>query len=125
MNLITLVLPLPDKDLSPNKRLHWGVKSRLIKDRRSAVKYDTIYQVRQAKMPDNLNWKNVTVTIRWDAQPMRFPDADNALATLKSTMDGIVDSHLLDDDRQLRYEPIYFFKDKNKPRVEITLALGD
>ena len=70
----------------------------------------------------NFPWLKVAIQPVWYRKTRRVIDADNALAMLKSTFDGIVDSGVLDDDRELIHLPIRFEHDKEFPRIEITLT---
>lgn len=120
MRPLTLTFKLPDKDLSPNRKKHWTVKYRLNKTRRSVVQFDSICQMRHLGYEPT--FKYAMVSIRWYAKTLHFPDADNALASLKSTVDGLADAKCIVNDRYLSYAPIEFHKDKSEPRVEITLT---
>lgn len=131
-NLITLTYSLPHTMLNPNnrpnefssKRAHRIYRER-VKMRRRTTFFATVGQVRTVGLPDNLKWKDVMAEIVWYAKTLTILDADNALASLKSTIDGIADSGLILNDRYVSYAPMRFEKDKDEPRVVITLTEMD
>lgn len=126
MNTVTLEFSLPHKKLMPNNRpRNHGYYASLVKMRRRTTFFATVGQVRSAGMADNLKWKYVMAKVVWYAKTLKIPDADNALASLKSTIDGIADSGLILNDRYVSYAPMRYEKDKDKPRVEITLTVDD
>lgn len=86
MNAITLVLPWPDSDLSPNHRGNFWTKE---KARKQAIKDggNAVIVSREAgyyELPDRLQ---MTVTFHPTSRG-RY-DLDNALAKLKPALDGI------------------------------------
>lgn len=117
MKTITLWVPLPDRNISPNTRLHWSLKSRANKDARflglhaanKKVTYVYNYEAEDCCItPLMKGWdpKGVTtITFEWDnaIKPLdhayRPRDIQNAIIALKATVDGIVDSGLIYDDR--------------------------
>ena len=69
-------------------------------------------------------WEHVTVSADIYYHTRRSHDDDNAMGSLKSYYDGIVDSGLVADDDKInmtRTMPELLF-DKKSPRVEITLT---
>lgn len=121
---LTIVAPLPTRRLFPNARSHWRPKAKETSKNRNASRVAAISAVRSIKgwRSYGFPWSDVVVRITWYRKTRRVIDADNALAALKSTIDGVVDSAVLDDDRELIYLPIEFDLDKKNPRVEITLT---
>lgn len=122
---IILTYPLPHKLLSPNKSPSPYKKQRIIRRRRRDVMYETIMHVRNAGLADNLKWKHVRADIMWYHKTWQRPDRDNVIAHLKSTIDGIADAQLIQDDKYLRPMPPEFQEDKLDPRVVITLTETD
>ncbi len=123
MNSVTLMFTLPDPILNPNKKVHWAKKSRAARKKKQAVRWDTIRQLREQGLPDNLRWKHVTATIKWFRNPKGPPlDRDNAQAMLKSTWDGMEEAGLLLNDRYLKVMPPDIDTDY-APRMYITLTL--
>lgn len=113
-----ITLPIPANELSPNSRVCWQVKSREVKLYRSHAKLRGMIAI-GASIPRHTE---ATCRVAWHAKTKRFKDPDNAAATLKSAWDGIVDSGLLSDDRQLTHLPIIFKVDKINPRVVLTIT---
>lgn len=113
---MTITLPLPPKALSPNARVHWAAKARAVRGYRARA----MVMARRAGRPHG--WGEATVRITWYAKTRTHPDPDNALASLKAGIDGITEAGVLADDRALRYEPIAFAVDRERPRVEIEIV---
>lgn len=112
--ILAVILPLPPAALSPNGRCHWAKKSAAAK----ACRFRAAQEA--GDRPDR--HAACTVKIQWFAKRALFPDPDNALAMLKSSIDGVADSGFFGNDRNLTYLPIEFAKDAKNPRVEMTFA---
>ena len=107
-------LPIPNSVLLPNRKTHWAIKSKAARlQRRIAF---VIARKYLKPMPDDS-----TLTIYWYAKTRRHPDPDNALAALKSSIDGIVEAGIFTDDKNLKFNPIVFLVDKQQSRVEIVI----
>ena len=120
---IVFVFSLPHKKLNPNQQYkNHMAHARLKKERKWSIKMDSIRQIRVKGLPDNMKWEKATVSIKWYAATMNFPDGDNALASLKSTIDGICAAGLLLDDNHLLCSTPKFYKDAKHPRVEMTFT---
>jgi crossover junction endodeoxyribonuclease RusA len=96
---------LPDRDLNPNKRLHYMNVYRAKRD----AKQETIALVLQQGKPA-VPYERADITITWVAKDKRRRDFDNLFASLKATIDGLVEAGLIVDDSAahvsytLRYE---------------------
>ena len=77
--------------------------------------------MRVARLEDNLKWKHVVATIKWEYVGKR-PDYDNAIASLKSTFDGIEKSGLILNDKYLKPMPPEFVEVEGKPMLYITIT---
>ena len=90
----TITLPFPPKELNPNKRLHWAVKSAKTKIARQTA-YD-IAKVYGLKAPSTEK-----IAIRWQFYPpdRRRRDDDNLLLCCKGYRDGIADALGINDRR--------------------------
>lgn len=117
MNSITIVLPLPDKCLSPNARVHWAKKAKAVKFYRQRARYET-----RAIAGLNLGWQKATYKARFYFPDARRRDADNAIASIKSALDGVADAGLVINDSGLWPERPEFLLDKENPRLEITFT---
>lgn len=118
--IITITLPLPDKALSPNARVHWAKKAKLTKSYRLCAAFAMIAQIQKGKALKP--WKKASYIARFYFKDSRRRDADNAIASLKSALDGVADAGLVVNDSVLWPERPEFHTDKDNPRVEITFT---
>lgn len=118
MNSITIVLPLPDKCLSPNARVHWAKKAKFVKAYRERAKWFCAIEVFNLKK----SWRKAKYTARFYFPNNRRRDADNAIASIKSVLDGVADAGLVVNDSGLWPERPEFHVDKENPRLEITFT---
>lgn len=116
---VEIELPVPGRILSPNGRPHHHAKARAVKSYRTNAKLVCMAKLSAAFKP---KWKTATIRIVWFHKHTRFPDRDNALASLKSGFDGLTDYGLFDDDRGLTHKPIEFQKDAIRPRVVLYIT---
>ncbi|PJL51476.1 hypothetical protein B9Y74_05630 [Stenotrophomonas maltophilia] len=90
-----LILPWPSKELSPNRRVHWGTKAKAAKkDRAQAY----ILAVAAGCVP----WKSegrVHLWVTFHPPTRMIPDDDNMLSRFKPQRDGIADALGIDDKR--------------------------
>lgn len=88
---------VPEPELSPNHRAHRMVRARKQKELREFAGWCARDTAPSSPLTGPVT---VTVTIGW---PKRRPgmDIDNATATLKGAIDGIVDAGYLVDDKQI------------------------
>jgi Holliday junction resolvase RusA-like endonuclease len=115
---VTITIGIPHKALSPNARPHFMARAGVVsRARRAAFIRGTIVTV--AGAPE---WTNAISTVVWYTKTKRRPDADNALAMLKPTFDGLADAGVLANDRNLAHNPIRFEVDRSNPRVEVTIS---
>lgn len=92
MRRFRLQVGRPADALRPNARVHKHEKARATKFARQAAFYDTIQALGTSAPP---MWERARLTVRW---PYR-DDLDNALASLKATLDGICDAGIVVNDR--------------------------
>ena len=114
---MTITLPLPPRELSPNSRCHWAQKAAWVKRYRAR----TWAAARIAMDGDPPRWERATVQIRWIGHTRMHPDPDNALARCKALFDGLTDAGVFADDRGLTHLPVLFAVDRNNPRIEVTI----
>lgn len=119
---ITIVLPLPDRALSPNQpvmtrggRINKAVKT---KKYRAAAK-DAAEAVELQTGP----WAKASAREVFYWKDRRRRDVRNAESSMKAAYDGIVDAGVVvdDDAKHLEHQPSTFDIDKANPRVEITI----
>jgi crossover junction endodeoxyribonuclease RusA len=116
---MTITLPLPPRELSPNARVHWAAKARAVKAYRAVAYWEAMMAVPRR---DRMEWKEATAHVVYYKASARKMDADNILASLKASFDGLVDAGILADDAGLRHAPVRLVIDRANPRVEITIV---
>lgn len=90
---MSLVLPWPPKELSPNARVHWSVKARKAKAYRAAAYLLT----KQAGIaaPEG----RAVLALEFVPPDRRARDDDNLVAAFKAGRDGIAEALGVDDKR--------------------------
>lgn len=119
---VTILLPLPDSWLSPNRppftpggRIRKAVETkRYRKIAREAVEAIGIESGPWAK-------SRATLVFYWPRNNRR--DLRNAESSMKAAYDGVVDAGLIvdDDAKHLEHGPTRFECDRESPRVELTI----
>ena len=109
----TITLPLPDRKLSPNARIHWAQRSKLVKSHRKKAHVMALMQLGTDKA---FRFKSYRLTFYWPDKRRR--DRDNASSCCKSYMDGISDA-IGQDDSEWDFDGVRFEVDKTAPRVDI------
>jgi crossover junction endodeoxyribonuclease RusA len=92
----TILLPWPPTELWPNRsrRLHWSVRSRVVK----AYRADCGWIVRHAE-PDMPDEGPIPIRITFCPPTRRSFDLDGALSAIKPGIDGIADATHTNDAR--------------------------
>lgn len=85
-------LPWPPTGLSPNSRLHWAKTAKLKKQYREACAWTA---TSQGAKP--MTAKALHLTLTFVPPTRRGYDLDNALARIKSGLDGLADVLRVDD----------------------------
>ena len=85
-------ITVDDLPPSPNRRLHWACRRRLVKPLADAV----AWQARAIGLPQPLEHAHVVAKLVHTRLPLR--DFDNAVASLKEVLDGLVVGGVLVDD---------------------------
>ena len=116
-----IIIPWPDKKLSPNARGHWAVKSKAkAMARRTAFALALEAGWRTAWPEGRLH-----VWIDGYAPDKRKRDHDNFLSSLKAALDGIAQAMQVDDSR---FVPHPFIKEEvrkgGEVRIRVTEYLG-
>jgi crossover junction endodeoxyribonuclease RusA len=88
MNKINL--PWPPKQLSPNSRVHWAVKSKAAKNYRKNC-FILSYAAKD-KAVDYSQYDKLNLFVDFYATDKRHRDIDNCIASAKSGFDGIADA---------------------------------
>ncbi len=89
-------LPWPDKDMSPNARIHWARKAKAVKIARCFA----FFKTKEAGW-DKIQLPEGRLHLWIDFYPptKRMPDDDNMLSRCKAYRDGIADALGIDDKR--------------------------
>lgn len=104
-----------DARLSPNSRLHWARKARVVAKARLDATWTTLAANIPLPAPDG----PIDLHIVFYPPDRRRRDRDNMQASLKSALDGIAFALGVDD---YRFRPTYEVAEPEKPgRVEITI----
>jgi crossover junction endodeoxyribonuclease RusA len=119
MDEITITLPLPPKELSPNARVHWAKKAGTTKKARALA----WGEARALGWPNRklLPWLRAQTQAVFYFPTERDRDQDNAAASLKPYWDGIADAGVVLSDAGLVHLPPRLLVDRERPRVELTL----
>ena len=124
MDSITITVPLPAKQLSPNSRCHWARKAEAVKNARQAAHILSLQELALHLTSPPL-WAKAMSQLVFFFKANRRHDPDNLLASVKSYFDGIADAGIMADDSGLGHHPVIIQKDKKNPRLEITITKGD
>lgn len=88
------IYPWPNSKLNPNRNTFWRAKAKIKADARS----DAFYLTKTYPIP-NFEENDIHLRITFHPPTKRKYDVDNALAALKSTLDGIADAWGVNDRR--------------------------
>lgn len=120
MDRVVVTLDLPRRALSPNGRLHWMTRAKLVRGLRVAARLTACQELR-CERPC---WSRARLQATFFWPDRRRRDPDNAAAMLKPAIDGLVDAGLILDDSAevLSHEPVVFAVDAERPRVELAVS---
>ena len=89
-----IVLPWPPRELSPNARTHWATLQKAKREYRQACAMTA-----KSQGAEKMNAEALHLTLTFHAPTRRAYDLDNALARMKSGLDGLADVLCVDDSR--------------------------
>ena len=92
--MLIITLPWPPAGLSPNARNHWSKLAKLKKQYREACAWSAASQGAYPMQADKLH-----LTLTFVPPTRRAYDLDNALARMKSGLDGLADALRVDDSK--------------------------
>lgn len=92
--MLTIILPWPQKELSPNFRGHWATVAKAKKAYREACAWTAKLHGASPIHADQLH-----LTLEFVPPNRRAFDLDNALASIKAGLDGLADVLGVDDSR--------------------------
>lgn len=116
---MTITLPLPPRDLKPNRRGSLWAYRRAAK----AYRRDAFFAAKAAlhgAEPPRLQ-KATVRALYYHRRMTDKMDPDNAIACLKPAIDGIVDAGILVDDREIMLLPVQRRMDRESPHLEIEI----
>lgn len=123
---LTIVLPLPPAELSPNGRPHWRAKAaKTATYRQCAKEAAMIAAYENSEVSQTMPWRSATTQATFYHKDSRRRDRDNLLASIKAGFDGLRDAGLLIDDDELTHLPVVREVDRSNPRVEIELTYSE
>ena len=96
---LVLRLPWPPATLSPNGRVHWAEKARAAKKYRALCGWTASAEIARVGRPPIPSGARVLVDLTFYAPTLGRYDLDNALARMKSGLDGLADALWVDDSR--------------------------
>jgi len=113
---LKLVLPLPPS--LPNLRLHWSAQARLVRNFKDVTYLNARGQRRPPRPPPEL----VRIDARFYGWNLR--DEDNLVASLKLTLDALVDAGFIaaDDPKHMELGEISQEIDRKDRRLEVTIT---
>ncbi len=114
---VTITLPLPRRELSPNARCHWRLKARVVSHYRTTAR---VMVGMSTHTPPA--YRAASCEPRFFFAQNRKRDRDNLLASLKSSFDGLADGGLIVNDSAMTYLPVVVAIDKANPRVELHIT---
>jgi Holliday junction resolvase RusA-like endonuclease len=117
---VLIVLPLPNKNLSPNARCHWRVKAEKTAQLRYWAGLAAQAAMREPGAPKgSMPWAEATAKVTFYFRTKARRDKDNCAASCKPIWDGFTDAGIWADDSGVTHLPPVLGYDKLKPRVEI------
>lgn len=120
-----IVLPWPDRRLSPNARIHWRPKAALTAKARADAHLAALEAAGSALSSIRASLSGdapIPLRVTFYPPDKRHRDDDNMVACAKSVRDGIADALHVNDRR---FRPHYFFADPAKPgKVVVEVGYG-
>lgn len=120
----TIIIPIPNKWLSPNCMIA-SVGARIAKSKEAKKQRLRVNEkIRSLFANEGVPvWERASVFPVFFYSTKRKRDEDNAIGSLKSAYDGIIDSGLVadDDPEHMTKLPPSFLFDKTFPRVELLI----
>lgn len=114
-----ILLPWPNKALSPNSRTHWSVKSKAVKQARMDGFHAALAAgYGKSSFADYVG--RIHVWIDYYAKTRNYPDHDNCLSASKAYIDGIADALGVNDKR---FVPHPFVKDETAKGGKVVIRL--
>ena len=125
---ITLLLPLPPKELSPNFNSPWAPKAKWFRIRaRREYRKDCWWRALAHGRPSLWEPRRVCLTETYRIAGKRKRDVRNLFAAFKAGEDGLVDAGLLpgDDDSVLEHGPPCIERVKTKAEEGVVVEIEE
>ncbi len=123
--MITILLPFPSPELSPNSRCGWRAKAAAVQAYRHECMADTKQMMFEVFAHIGGTWPfplvGANVTITFVLKDKRRRDWDNLLASFKPGLDSLVDAGLLPDDDVRSWTPHLKYEQGTKACVRVEL----
>lgn len=94
---LTVDLPWPSRNLRPNARVHWSVRSRETKSHRRTAYFLTMVECRQ--QPASSWPTRIPIRLTFHPPVTRAHDRDNLISNCKAYLDGVADALDVNDSR--------------------------
>jgi len=95
---LTIKLPWPPKECSPNARGHWSKRAKAAKAYRNECAYEALaWGAHKLNLPDG----PIGLELAFYPPDRRKRDDDNIIASFKAGRDGLADALGIDDNRFL------------------------
>lgn len=127
MNVIrlTITVPIPPVELSPNGRSHWATKARKVKVARKQGEHAAMFALDELKARPP-KWAVATITPMVYIKDRRSRwDRDNIIGACKAYCDGIADAGIVKNDSGFRWADPVFNVDKANPRIELVIERAE
>ena len=115
-----IILPWPDRILSPNSRTHWAQTAKASKKARNEAYWATM-EYGYGKLTFAGYDGKLHLWIDFYAKTRNYPDADNCLSSMKGSIDGIADA-LGVNDRRFVFHPLVKEETIKGGRVTVRLT---
>lgn len=119
----TIVLPWPDKRLSPNARIHWRPKAAVTAKARADAHFLALEAAGYSLGAIRTTLAGeapIALRVTFYPPDKRHRDDDGMVSMFKAARDGIADALQVNDRR---FRPEYHFADPEKPgRVEVMIG---
>lgn len=118
MTPVTITLPWPDKQLSPNARVDRRARARLVAETRSRAGLETLRQWPARGLPVG---NTIPLRLRFFPPDLRHRDLDNCLASNKAQIDGLADALQVNDTE---FRPITIDWGDVVPGGQVVVEIG-
>lgn len=122
--VVSLTLPFPPSGLSPNARLHFHEKRRIVASYRQSCQVDALNVRRDMERRLGMTFPlavPVTMIVTFVLPTHQRRDWTNLIGSFKAGEDGLVDAGLLPDDSIQAIGRVGYEWRRGKAAVEVTL----